>query len=87
MTLTCKTDKYNGVILPPTITYEHEGQFHKGFLSISGGIYWFMFKSHVNKCKEDWDVALPSLPQTCVELCVEGVLVPGHVAHSFLQSP
>jgi hypothetical protein len=46
-----------------------------------------MFKSHVNKHKEDWGVDLPNLPHTWVNLCVEGVLVPGHVAHSFLCMP
>ena len=43
-----------------------------------------MFKSHVNKRKEDWGVDLPNLHHTWVDLCLEGVLVPGHVAHSFL---
>jgi hypothetical protein len=77
-------------LLPPflqlnlKITYKHEGQYHKGFLTICDGIKHFMFKSHVNKHKEDWSVALPNLPQTWVDLCVEGVLVPGHIANSFL---
>jgi hypothetical protein len=30
-------------------------------------------------------VNLPNLPTTWVDLCVEGTLVPGHVAHSFLR--
>jgi hypothetical protein len=80
-------------LLPPflqlnsKITYEHDGQYHKGFLGIRNWIYCFMFKSHVNKRKEDWGVPLPNLPQTWVDLCVEGVLVPGHVTHSFLWQP
>jgi hypothetical protein len=80
-------------LLPPflqlnsKITNEHDGQYHKGFLGIRDGIYRFMFKSHVNKRKEDWGVPLPNLPQTWVDLCVEGVLVLGHVAHSFLCQP
>jgi hypothetical protein len=41
----------------------------------------------VNKRKEDWGVGLPNLPQTWVDLCVEGILLPGHVAHSFLRDP
>ncbi len=45
-----------------------------------------MFKSHVNKREEEWGVDLPNLPHTRVELSVEGVLVPGHVAHSFLPA-
>jgi hypothetical protein len=81
------------VLLPPflqlnsKITYEHDGQFHKGFLGIRNGVYCFMFKSHVNKCKEDWGINLPNLSQNWVDLCVEGVLAPGHVAHSFLRAP
>jgi hypothetical protein len=35
------------------ITYEHEGQFHKGFLGKRDGIYRFIAKSHASKCKED----------------------------------
>ena len=30
-------------------------------------------------------VDLPNLPTTWVNLCVEGILVPGHVSHSFLR--
>jgi hypothetical protein len=46
-----------------------------------------VLKSHVNKRKEDWGIDLPNLPHIWVDLCVEGVLVPGHVAHSFLCTP
>jgi hypothetical protein len=79
-------------LLPPflqlnsKITYEHDGQFHKGYLGQKDGVYRFSFKSHVNKRKEDWGVPLPNLPSTWVNLCVEGILIPGHVAHSFLRS-
>jgi hypothetical protein len=47
-------------LLPPflclnsRITYKHDGQYHKGFLGRHDGIYCFVFKSHVNKRKEDW---------------------------------
>ncbi len=81
------------VPLPPflqlksEITYKHNGQFHKGFLGIRNGVYHFIFKSHVNKRKEDWGINLPNLLQNWVSLCVEGVLIPGHVAHSFLRVP
>jgi len=80
-------------LLPPflhlnsRITYEHEGQYHKGYLGIQDGVYRFSFKSHVNKRKEDWGVPLPHLPSTWVDLCVEGILLPGHVSHTFLRSP
>ncbi len=79
-------------LLPPflrldsKITYEHDGQYHKGFLDKRQGIYRFIFKSHANKCKEEWGVDLPNLPTTWVNLCVEGIFVPGHVSHSFLCS-
>jgi hypothetical protein len=78
-------------LLPPflqlnsKIAYEHNGHFHKGFLGICNGIYWFIYKSHVNKRKEDWGVDLLNLPLTWVDLCVDGILLPGHVAHSFLR--
>ncbi len=78
-------------LLPPflqlnsKIMYEHDGQYHKGFLGICNGVYWFVYKSHVNKHKEDWGINLPNLSQTWVDLCIEGILFPGHVAHSFLH--
>jgi hypothetical protein len=77
-------------LLPPVlqlyskITFEHDGHYHKGFLGIRNGVYQFIYKSHVNKHKEDWGVDLPNLPQTWVDLCIEGIVLPGHVAHSFL---
>jgi len=40
----------------------------------------------VNKRKGDWGVDLPNLPVTWVDLCVEGVSVPGHISHTFLCS-
>jgi len=78
-------------LLPPflrlhsKITYEHDGQYHKGYLGQLDGVYRFIFKSHTNKRKEEWGVNLPNLPTTWVDLCVEGILVPGHVSHSFLR--
>ncbi len=48
------TDGANS-LLPPFlhlnswITLEHEGQYHKGYLVQLNGIYWFSYKSHVNK--------------------------------------
>ncbi len=80
-------------LLPPflrlnsEITYEHEGQYHKSFLGLRDGVYHFVYKSHVNKQKEDWSVSLPNLPTTWVDLCVEGILLPGHISHTFLRSP
>jgi hypothetical protein len=48
-------------------------------------MYRFVFKSYANKRKEEWGVNLPNLPATWVDLCVEGILVPGHVSQSFLH--
>ena len=79
-------------LLPPflrvnsKITFEHEGQYHKGFLGLCNGVYRFVYKSHVNKRKEDWSIPLPNLPSTWVDLCVEGVLLPVHILHTFLRS-
>jgi hypothetical protein len=79
-------------LLPPflhlnlKITYEHEGQYHKGYLETCDGCFCFVFKSHIKKQKEDWSVPLPNLPILWVDLCVEGVLLPGHVSHTFLRS-
>jgi hypothetical protein len=68
------------------ITYEHEGTYHKGFLTHKPcGVYRFSFKTHVKKKSEDWGVDLPNLPFNWVDLCTKGVLVPGHVPHSFLH--
>ncbi len=80
-------------LLPPFlclnswITFEHKGQYYKGCLSQLNGIYQFSYKSHITKRKEDWGVPLLNLPSTCIDMCVEGILVPGHVSHSFLWSP
>jgi hypothetical protein len=49
--------------------------------------YPFSFKSHVNKKKEDWGVNLPNLVINWVDLCIKGVLIPGHVSHTFLCLP
>jgi hypothetical protein len=86
------TDGANS-LLPPFlclnswITFKHEGQYHKEFLGLLDGFYWFSYNSHVNKRREDWGVPLPNLPSTWVDLCVEGILISGHVSHSFLWSP
>jgi hypothetical protein len=67
--------------------YEHDGQYHKGYLTKHGGCYRFLFKSHVNKQKEDWGVGLPNLVMNWVDLCIKGVLIPGHISHMFLRLP
>ena len=66
------TDNSQDSLLPPflrlnsKITYEHDGRYHKGYLGKHDGIFRFVFKSHVNKRKEDWGVDLPHLPVTWV---------------------
>jgi hypothetical protein len=80
-------------LLPPLllinskITYKHEGQYHKGYLMKRNGSYRFSFKSHVNKKKEDWGINLPNLVINWVDLCIKGILIPGHVSHTFLHLP
>ncbi len=83
----------DSLLLPPFlqigshITYEHIGTYHKGFLTCNKcGTYCFSFKTHINKKSEDWGVNIPNLPFTWADLCIEGVLLPGHVAHSFIRS-
>ena len=77
-------------LLPPflrlnsKITYKHDGQYHKGFLGQRDSVYRFIFKSHANKCEEEWGRNLPTLPTNWVDLCVQGILVPGNVSGSFL---
>jgi hypothetical protein len=68
------------------ITFEHEGQYHKDFLGQRDGSFRFVYKLHVNKRKEDWSVPLPNLPSTWVDMCVKGILLPGHISHTFLCS-
>ncbi len=69
------------------IAYEHECKYLKGCIGKSGGIYQFVFKLHVNKQKEDWSVPLPNLPITWIDMCVEGILLPAHISHTFLCFP
>jgi hypothetical protein len=78
-------------LLPPflnigsKITFEHKGQFHKGFLSKTPeGIYYFSYKSHINKKKKDWGVNIS--PTTWQDLCINGILLPGHQSSLFLWS-
>jgi hypothetical protein len=80
-------------LLPPflsvnsQITYEHDNAYHKGFLTRKPcGIYQFSFKTHVKTKSEDWGIDLPNLPFNWADMCTEGILIPGHVAHSFLRS-
>jgi hypothetical protein len=80
-------------LLPPflqlgsKITFDHDGQYHKGFLGQSpDGTFRFSFKSHINKKSEDWGVLLPNLASTWQDLCLEGILLPGHQPSSFRRA-
>jgi hypothetical protein len=79
-------------LLPPflrlnsKITVEHEGQYHKGFLTQAfNGDYCFSYKSHINKKHPDWSISLPNLTSNWHDLCLQGVLVPGHNTTSFIH--
>jgi hypothetical protein len=79
-------------LLPPfltvgsRITYKHDGTYHKGYLmKKSCGTYHFSLKTHVKKKHEDGGVNLPHLPFIWVDLCTEGILLPGHITHSFIR--
>jgi hypothetical protein len=59
----CNSDWHNSLLpmffrLNLKVTYEHKGQYHKGYLGKCDGCFCFVFKSHVNKQKEDWSVPL-----------------------------
>jgi hypothetical protein len=79
-------------LLPPfprlnsKITFEHEGQYHKGFLTqASNGDYCFSYKSLINKKHPDWSISLPNLTSNWHDLCLQGILVPGHNTTSFVR--
>jgi hypothetical protein len=79
-------------LLPPflclnsKITFEHKGQYHKGYLSKTpDSPYCFSYKSHINKKLPDWTVPLPSLTTNWQDLCMEGTFIPSHSSESFLQ--
>ncbi len=81
-------------LLPPflrlnsKVTFEHEGRYHKGFLSKTpDGPYCFIYKSHINKKHPDWSVPLPNLTTNWQDLCMDGILIPGHSSGSFLRDP
>ncbi len=68
-------------LLPPFlfvnswIAYEHNGAYHKGFLTQKPcGMYQFSFKTHVKKKSKDWGVDLPNLPFNWVDMCTGAFL-------------
>ena len=69
----------------PNITYDHDGQFYKGYLGRKDGVYQFSVKHYPNVKQEGWGVTLPDLQHTWTELCVNVIFHPGHNAMSFLR--
>ena len=68
------------------IIFEHKGAYHKGFLTRKPcGTYRFSFKTHVQKKSEDWGVNIPNQLFSWADLCTKGVLIPGHVVHTFIH--
>ncbi len=58
-------------LLPPflavgsCIMYEHEGTYHKGYLTTTlAGTYCFSFKAHVKKKSKDWELTFQTYPST-----------------------
>ncbi len=83
----------NTHLLPPflkvgsKITFDKDGQYHKGFLScLPDGSYQISYKSHINKKHEDWGIFLPDLATRWQDLCAKGLLLPGHGWSSFDRS-
>jgi hypothetical protein len=82
-------DTADASLLPPflrigsKITFEHDRQYHCGYLDVRHGVHRFSWKSHPNTKKEEWGVALPNLPTNWSDLCVQGVLLPSHQPSSF----
>jgi hypothetical protein len=67
------------------ITFKHDRQFHKGYLTKSPeGTYCFSYKSHINKKHPDLSVPLPNLPSTWHNLCTKETLLPSHSVSSFV---
>mmetsp|Transcript_44336 Transcript_44336/g.94371 ORF Transcript_44336/g.94371 Transcript_44336/m.94371 type:complete len:254 (-) Transcript_44336:686-1447(-) len=46
------------------ITYEKDGEYHKGYLKKNGGLYRFVYKRHPLSKNEEWGVDLPDLHAT-----------------------
>jgi hypothetical protein len=89
---TTPSDPSSSHLLPPflcinsKISFDHEGQYHKGYLTKSpDGEYLFAYKSHVNKKQPDLTVPLPNLPTTWQDLCAKGILYPGHSISSLTR--
>jgi hypothetical protein len=90
------TSDFQDSLLPPflclnsKITYEHNGQYHKGYFCLQDGMYWFVFKSHVNKREEDWGVSTSLTSQQLGLTCASRVfssLAMSHILFFVLLLP
>jgi len=43
------------------VTYEYQGEYHKGYMSMKDGVYRFSYKRHPNVKEEEWGVDIPDL--------------------------
>ena len=68
------------------ITYEQDGQYVKGYLALEDGVYYFGTKSHPLRRQFDTRTSIPNLRTQWADLCSQGILIPGHSAHSFLRT-
>jgi hypothetical protein len=88
----CNSPSNLSHLLPPFLclnskmTFEHKGQYHKGYLlKTPDGPFCFSYKSHNNKKQPDWSIPLPNLTTNWYELCMDRILIPGHSSCSFLR--
>ena len=63
------------------------GSNTKVILANTMSCIWFIYKCHPNVKHKEWGVLLPYLQHTWTELCVKGILQPGHNASTFLRHP
>ncbi len=81
-------------LLPPflqigsKITLKRDGPYHKGLCAQSPDwVYCFSYKSHINKKHKDWGIPLLNLTTTWHDLCIKGILLPGHSSLTFQCLP
>ena len=65
------------------VTFEYQGEYHKGYVGVKDGVYRFSYKRHPNVRQEEWGVPIPDLRSNWTQLNRESVLLLGHVASSF----
>ena len=70
------------------VTLDHEGSFHKGFISYSETAgFHFVVRRNLRSTKVDWSTPLHDFKRNWVALCQDDILVPGHTTvSSFLKT-